>query len=126
MVRKDEQETTISWMGTDDMAEVYTTDPTIIRRLEKMELEETTNGNIGRTFAIAIDRLFGAKPRSAAAVANRPVRTHEQKVTKLYQLRKGKTEKAQGKPLTKKQDKEVLAYCEARVTAKEQDETSDE
>ena len=125
MARRDEQETTISWMGTDENAEVFTNMPGLIKRLERRGFEATTSKS-GTTFEIPIGVIFGGKTSTGERTTNRPVKTHDEKVAHLFRLRKGKMEKAQGKALTKKQTKELEAYCEERVTLKEREEAETE
>ena len=121
MIRRNDQETTITWIGTDETAEVFTNMPSIIKRLEGKGYEGEVSGH-GTIFEVPVGIILGGKNGGTKRETNRPTKTHDEKVAHLFRLRKGKMEKANGKALTKKQAQELMAYCEERVTAKEQDE----
>ena len=121
---KEDQETSIDWSAADELAKVWTNDPKIIKILENIGCEEFPNGNTNDTHSYYLDvsriHIRQGESRKGRS-SNRPERTHEQKVTKLFQIRKGKMEKTSGKALGKKETRKLMAYCEERVTAKEQE-----
>ena len=116
----------IDWYSdSPETVELSTDDKTIIKGLIQMEVLAADDYEAGQVVTVRIPHHYlsiGPRPEAAPKAprkpANRPERTFEQKVTKLFQLRKGKAEKARGKALTKKQAAELLAQCEETVRAK--------
>ena len=128
---KEERETLISFEGTSGMAEVYSEMPHIWKKLERLGFElkgeNTERHTPTKTFLVPVDRLFSARGSKAKRdTSNRPVRTHEQKVIKLFQLRQGRIEKIQDKKLNRKEQRELMDVVEAIVTAKEQEANTEE
>ena len=118
----------IDWYSdSPETFELTTDNAAIIKNLIKAGLaaEDTPTDGVGvLSFhipqqALTIGMQPEAAPKAPRKPANRPERTFEQKVTKLFQLRRGKMVKERGgKALTKKQEKELMAQCEATVRAK--------
>ena len=75
-----------------------------------------------RYFNAPVASILGSPKRTAAR--NRTPLSFEDRIQRVYRLRKGKMEKDQGKALTKKQDNEVMAYARATVTAKDAGSTA--
>ena len=124
-----DRELQVNWYEGNEFAEVWTDDPKIIRRLKALGFEFD---NPEDAIEFPIDQLFGRPTGRSQRKTNRPEKTHEQKVQHLFRLRKGKMNKAlredssvKRNTMTKKEEADLLKWCEETVTAKEKAEAGE-
>lgn len=117
-------ETHVDIYTEDGQTEVImaTNDPTVQRYLEQAGATLTSESDDGfAEYTGTVEMVFSgaaAKAKREKRQTNRPEKTVEQRINHLFRLRKGKQSKAKGSPLTKTEEKKLLAYCTEVVMAK--------
>ena len=117
--------TYISFEQGDERVEVETNMPSVMNIMKRLEIKVSSTDEDGmRTYYLPKDHLRIGP--SSSRKSNRPELTFEQRVERVYRLRKGRAEKDKGKPLTKKEQEALWKEAEQIVKDKDEREAGEE
>ena len=119
-------ETTINYAYQDETAEVCTNMISVKRQMKSMGHEPFEEKGDRAYYEIPINEVFGSV-KKVKRVSTRAPLDHDQKVERVFRLRRGKIVASKGgKALTKKEEEALRVAAEATVTAKEEREAEED
>lgn len=92
---KNERDTGINWLATDDKICIYTEDRLFIRKLEKAEVQPYKQGQSGYFFKIDIDQLSIRKTKGATSRKKRTMSPENKEKARLRMIEYHKNKKTQ-------------------------------